>query len=324
LLQLPNFGKIFEIECDASGVGIGGVLMQEGKPVAYFREKLSGLVLNYSTYDKELYALVRTLETWQHYLWPKEFVIHSNHESLKHLRTQNKLNRRHAKWAEFIESFSYVIKHKKGKDNIIADALSRRYAMLSQLDCRIFGLETIKEQYANDVKFRDVMEHCKEGHTWNKYMLQDGFLFRANRLCIPVGSVRLLLLQEAHEGGLMGHFGAKKMEEVLSTHFFWPKMGRDVERFVCRCTTCQKAKLWLNPHGLYMPLPVRSIPWADSIFVVVDRFSKMAHFIACHKSDDVVHIADLFFQEIVHLHGMSSTIVSDQDAKFLSHFWRTL
>jgi len=145
LLQLPNFGKTFELECDASGVGIGGVLMQEGKPIAYFSEKLHGPVLNYSTYDKELYALVRSLETWRPYLWPKEFVIHSDHESLKYLRSQNNLNRRHAKWVEFIESFPYIIKHKKGKDNVIADALSRCYTMLSQLDCRIFGLESIKE-----------------------------------------------------------------------------------------------------------------------------------------------------------------------------------
>ena len=99
--------------------------VQEGKPVAYFSEKLSGPILNYSTYDKELYALVRTLETWQHYLWPKEFVIHSDHESLKHIRSLGKSNHRHAKWVKFIESFPYVIKHKKGKESIIADALSR-------------------------------------------------------------------------------------------------------------------------------------------------------------------------------------------------------
>jgi hypothetical protein len=125
LLQLPNFGKTFELECDASGVGIGGVLMQDGKPVAYFSEKLHGHVLNYSTYDKELYDLVRSLETWHHYLWPKEFVIHSDHKSLKYLRSQNNLNHRHAKWVEFIESFPYIIKHKKGKDNVIADTMSR-------------------------------------------------------------------------------------------------------------------------------------------------------------------------------------------------------
>ena len=93
LLQLPNFGKTFELECDASGVGIGAVLMQDGKPVAYFSEKLHGPILNYSTYDKKLYALVRSLDTWRHYLWPKEFVIHSDHESLKYLRSQNNLNR---------------------------------------------------------------------------------------------------------------------------------------------------------------------------------------------------------------------------------------
>ncbi|WVZ57191.1 hypothetical protein U9M48_007605 [Paspalum notatum var. saurae] len=117
LLQLPNFNKTFEFECDASGIGMGGVLLQEGKPVAYFSEKFNGPILNYSTYDKELYALVRSFETWQHYLWPKEFVIHSDHESLKHIRSQGKLNRRHAKWVEFIESFPYVVKYKKGKEN---------------------------------------------------------------------------------------------------------------------------------------------------------------------------------------------------------------
>jgi hypothetical protein len=118
----------------------------------------------------------------------------------------------------------------------------------------------------------------------------------------------------------MGHFGAKKTEDALAGYFFWPKMRRDVERFVARCTTCQKAKSRLNPHGLYMPLPVPSARWEnismdfvlglprtrkgrDSIFVVVDRFPKMAHFIPCDKTNDATHVAYLFFQEIVHLHG---------------------
>jgi hypothetical protein len=154
----------------------------------------------------------------------------------------------------------------------------------------------------------------------------------------PASSICILLLQEAHGGELMGHFGVKKTEDILAAHFFWPKMRRDVVRFVARCTICQKAKSRLNQHGLYMPLPAPSIPWEgismdfvlglprtkrgrDSIFVVVDRFSKMAHFIPCHKTDDASHIANLFFEEIIRLHGVPNTIVSNRDTKFLSHFW---
>jgi hypothetical protein len=222
------------------------VLLQEGKHIAYFSEKLSGPSLNYSTYDKELYALVHVLETWQHYLWPKEFVIHSNHETLKHIRGQTKLNKRHAKWVEFIETFPYIIKHKKGKENVIVDALSRRYTMLSQLDHKIFCLESIKDLYATYVDFKDAYENYRDGRTWNKYVLQDGLLYRANKLCVPASSVHLLLLQEAHGGSLMGHFRVKKIEDVPAAHFFWPKMRRDMERYVSRCTTCNKAKSRLN------------------------------------------------------------------------------
>jgi hypothetical protein len=93
LLVLPDFTKTFEVECDASGIRIEGVLMQNGQPVAYFNEKLGGAQLNYSVYNKELYSLVRALETWQQYLWLlKEFVIHSDHEALKYLKGQAKLN----------------------------------------------------------------------------------------------------------------------------------------------------------------------------------------------------------------------------------------
>jgi hypothetical protein len=118
-------------------------------------------------------------------------------------------------------------------------------------------------------------------------------------------------------------------------------MRRDVIRFVEHCVTCHKAKSKLNPHGLYTPLPAPKIPWKDismdfvlglpmtrkkrdSIFVVVDRFSKMTHFIPCNKSDNASHVANLFFREILRLHGVPKTIVSDHDVKFVSYFWKTL
>jgi hypothetical protein len=220
LLQLLDSGKTFELECDASGIRIGGVLLLEGKHVGYFSEKLSGPFLKYSTYDKELYVLVHVLETWQHYLWSKEFVIHYDHESLKHIRGQSKLNKCHAKWVEFIETFSYIINHKKGKDNVIVNALSRCYTMLSQLDHIFFGFESIKELYATNFDFEDAYENCRERRTWNKYMLHDGHLYHANKLCVTASSVRLLFLQEAHGSGLMGHFRVKKTEDVLAAHFF--------------------------------------------------------------------------------------------------------
>jgi hypothetical protein len=118
--------------------------------------------LNYPTYDKELYALVRALETWQHYLWLKEFVIHSDHESLKHLKGQGKLNRRHAKWVEFTETFPYVIKYKQGKENIVP-ALSRRYVLLHTMNTRLLGFEYVKESYDNDFDFAEIYNAC--GHS---------------------------------------------------------------------------------------------------------------------------------------------------------------
>ena len=289
LLVLPDFTKTFEVECDASGIGIEGMLMQDGKLVAYFSEKLGGAQLNYSVYDKELYSLVSVLETWQHYLWPKEFVIHSDHEALKYLKGQAKLNRRHAKWVEFIETFPYVVKYKKGKDNLVADALSRRNVLLNQLEVKVPGLEGLKDLYHSDHEFSEPYAKCTAGKGWEKYHIHDGFLFRANKICVPNCSIRLLLLQESHAGGLMGHFGWKKTYELLADHFYCPKMRRDVERLVQRCVTCHKAKSKLNPHCLYTPLPIPNVPWedismdfvlglprtkrgSDSIFVVVDRF----------------------------------------------------
>ena len=112
VLKLPNFSKPFEVECDACGTGIGAVLIQEGRPVAFFSEKLNKSRLNYSTYDKEFFAMIRALENWSHYLNMQPFIIYTDHESLKNIHGQNKFSPRHARWVEFLQTFNFSTKYK--------------------------------------------------------------------------------------------------------------------------------------------------------------------------------------------------------------------
>lgn len=166
-------------------------------------------------------------------------------------------------------------------------------------------------------------------------------MLKGNRLCIPKHPIREVLIREVHEGGLAAHFGIEKTVEVLKGYFFWPKIKLDVEYLIQRCLVCQRAKSHVLGQGLHLPLPVPCAPWedisldfitglprtkchSDSIMVVVDRFSKMAHFIACHTTHDAVLISNLYFKEVVRLHGIPKSMVSDRDTKFLSHFWVTL
>ena len=186
-----------------------------------------------------------------------------------------------------------------------------------------------------------LMYTMHETSAFGKFYRLDGYLFKESRLCVPLSSMRELLVRETHEGGLMGHFGVFKTLDVLHEHFYWLKMKKDVQRICEKCITCRKAKSRTQPHGLYIPLHVPKEPWVDismefvlglpkskrgrdSIFVVVDRFSKIQHFIPCHKTDDATNIIDLFFREIVRLHEVPKSIVSDRDVKFLSYFWKVL
>jgi hypothetical protein len=112
ILALLNFDKVFEVNCDASHVGIGVVLSQAARPIAFFSEKLNEVRKNYSTYDVEFYAIVQALRHWRNYLVPKEFVLFTDHISLKYVNTQNKLNNRRAKWVSFLQGYTFVLKHK--------------------------------------------------------------------------------------------------------------------------------------------------------------------------------------------------------------------
>nr|GEW57143.1 hypothetical protein [Tanacetum cinerariifolium] len=173
-----------------------------------------------------------------------------------------------------------------------------------------FGVFSFAHLYQDDPDFKELWDTC-HGGIFHDFVRRDGFLFKGRRLCVPVSSAREAIILECHQGALAGHFGRAKI-----------------------------AALHTN-QGLYTPLPTPEGPWEDvsidfvlglpltqrmkdSIMVVIDRFSKMAHFIPCSKTFDASQVARLYFAEIVRLHGVSRSITSDRDVKFVSHFWRTL
>jgi hypothetical protein len=200
--------------------------------------------------------------------------------------------------------------------------------------------------YRDDPVFKEAYGASKnpilrDRSQWTEYMIQDGLLFKGNQLCIPKCSMRENLLKEKHNGGLVRHFGHDKTFSKLNGSYFWLGMRKYVKKFVDICRICQHTKGKRKNTGLYQPLPIPERLWDavrmdfilelprtqrgyDLIFVVVDIFSNMAHFIPCQKTSDATHIVNLFFKEVIRLHGLPRSIVSDRDTKFVGHFWRNL
>jgi hypothetical protein len=307
VLTLTDFSQPFELHCDASKVGMGVVLSQGERSVAYFNEKLSGSKLNYSTYDVELYAFVQSLKHWSSYLAYK-LILYSDHEVLKHLHSLDKLSSRHVGWAAYVQHFSFVIKHKLGAVNKGADALSRKATLLTTMRTQILGFHLFKNSLSIDPYFGSIVSDMPDGYH-DDYAIHDGFLFKGNQLHFPEGSLRLKIIQELHNEGHVRH---DKTLKLIADQFYWPTMRKEVAKFLEGCWICQVSKGTATTDELYMSLPIPDQPWTnvnmdfvlrlprtqrcnDSVFVVVDWFSKIAHFIACSKTSDAVNVAQLYF-----------------------------
>ncbi|XP_074302886.1 uncharacterized protein LOC141637221 [Silene latifolia] len=217
----------------------------------------------------------------------------SKEDHFKHLREVfetlqgQKLYGKKEKCSFLVESVIFL-GYVDGKSNVVADALSRRYSLLNVLDVRLLGFETLKDYYETDPDFGEMFRMSQTGPR-GEFIIQDGFLFKGNQLCVPKHQVRELLIREAHGGGLGGHFGVTKTMEVLKEHVYWPRMLKDVQDVIRKCVTCHVAKSTFKP-GEYTPLPIPNRPWEDvsmdfivalprtqrckdAIMVVVDRFS---------------------------------------------------
>ena len=188
------------------------------------------------------------------------------------------------------------------------------------------GFKEVSTLYLDDPDFGEVWKACTELVTLDKikrlnFMLQDSMLFKGRQLCIPRSSMRENLIKEKHSGGLAGHSGRHNTISFVAKNYYWPQSQQDVKKFVQSCRVYQMAKGVKQNIGLYQPSTIPEKPWEDvnmdfvlrlprtqcghdSIFVFVGMFSKMEHFILCKKTSDVVHVVELFFREVVRLHGL--------------------
>jgi len=231
VLALPNLRQPFEIQTDASHYAMGAVLLQYGKPICFHSETFNGAVINYPTYDKELYALVQSVKKWKHYLLGKETIIHTDHQPLQYLQSQSKLQQaRHFRWMGFLQQFHLVIRYKKGIFNKVVDMLSRPIVSASVILKQSHIMhESYVEQYALDTNFKEVYETlCHSNHVEElDYHLHNNLLYHLGKLCIPQGE-RINIIREAHSSLIAGHFGVGKTVANLQRFCYWPRMNESV------------------------------------------------------------------------------------------------
>ena len=166
MLATPNFSKPFLVECDASGHGLGAVLMQEGRPIAFESRKLNKKDLGRSTYKKEMLAILHSIRKWHQYLLGNHFKVKINHDSLKYFLEKRVSSKEQQKWVSMIQGFDFKIIYKKGKENVVADALSRREEepslnSLSMVDPT--WINEVREEWKQDPEAQQLIQKMKQG-----------------------------------------------------------------------------------------------------------------------------------------------------------------
>ncbi|WVZ97659.1 hypothetical protein U9M48_043174 [Paspalum notatum var. saurae] len=326
VLAQPNITKPFDVYCDASGSGLGCVLMQEGRVIAYASSQLWKHEVNYPTHDLELLAVVYALKKWRHYLLGNTCHIYTDHKSLKYIFTQPELNMRQRRWLELIKDYDLEVHYHPGKANVVADALSRKahcnfiearptvrvlcceigdIEMPTVLEAKLYNLvlePTIKDQIIAAQKQDEGMAHIREGLDEKKracFILDNqGVLWFKNCLVVPKDmELRKKILDEAHTSMFTMHPGSNKMYQDLKQKFWWTRMKREIATYVSECDVCPRVKAdHLKPVGMLQPLAIPAWKWEnvhmdfivglprtqkgyDSIWVIIDRLTKSAHFL---------------------------------------------
>jgi hypothetical protein len=267
VLTMPVMEKPFLIYCDASGQGLGCVLIQDGHVAAYASRQLRKYEEKYPTHDLELAAVVHALKIWRHYIIGKRCEVYSDHKSLKYIFTQPDLNLRQQRWLELIKDYDLGINYHPGTTNVIADALSRRshVNMLGTREllpefCKEFEKlnlgwvsntkvitmevdltleQGIRKGQHEDAKIQEIKEQIKEEKAPGFSVDEQGMFWYKKCLCVPyVKEIRELILREAHDSAYSIHSGSTKMYHDLKSRYLWYGMKRVVAEYVALCDNC--------------------------------------------------------------------------------------
>ena len=360
VLTQPTCGKEYVIFSDASLNGLGCVLMQEGKVVAYASRQLKPHEKNYPTHDLELAAIVFALKIWRHYLYEEKCFIYTDHKSLKYLPSQRELNLRQRRWMELIKYYDCVIDYHPGKANVVVNALSRKTmqtlrtlnahlsltddgTIVTELIARPSLLNRVLEAQKKDEKIVVIVSQIGNGKEIEFIVNEDWVLYYKDRVCVPDDNdLRKVILEKAHSGSFVIHPCSTKMYQDLKMSFWWSKKKNRYIRICNQVFGLLKSKAEHQvPSGLLQSIIIPEWKWDritmdfgvglpltgrkhDSIWVVVDRLTKSAHFLPVRTDYSLDKLAELYIKEIVRLHGIPISIISDQDQRFTSRFWGKL
>ena len=368
VLALPDLNKPFEVICDACGVGVGAVLLQEGRPIAFDGKRLSPAEQNYSVGEQELLAVLHALELWRCYLDGTQFTVVTDHSPNTFFATKALLSPRQTRWAERLSRFQFIWEYRPGRVNV-ADPLSRHpsfsantvYVTAVTADLAHLSLTAITDadmQVENDTEAEnaeatdadsEMLSQIIQGYSkdpWfasanNTALLEiyQGLYYKGDALVVPdMPELKRTILRELHDANYAGHVGTVRTIHNVQRMYWWPSMHKEIREYVRGCKVCQQDKhLQSQPAGKLVPLPVSENAWdyitADrivslpktkqgftAILVVVDRLTKMAHFMPCKNESSAKDIARLFVDNVWKYHGMPLRITTDRGPEFTNKF----